>query len=145
MPMRCEDVQDELARDNLSPAEREAVDSHVTGCDACRSAQLLFATIDATLRRAPAWQPPEGFERTVAALAGVAAPTRPAIGSFLSPDVIHAVTLGVLVATAVYVGGHVAAWIVPLDLIAGNAALMACTSIVASLGVVAWFARRSLA
>jgi hypothetical protein len=143
--MRCEDVQNELARNGLSPLVREAVESHVAGCKVCRSAQLLSAMIDDTLTRAPVWQPPDGFSRAVAAQAGTPAPTRPAAGSMLPPDVVHAVSLGVLAATGIYVGGHLVAWVVPLDALTGNAVRLAWTSVAGSLCVAAWFTRRALA
>ncbi len=145
--MRCEEVQNELARDAPSPAVREAVESHLTDCKACRRAQLLFAGIDDTLKRARAWEPPDGFGRKVAAQASITVPTRhpAAAWSILSPDIVHAASLGVLAGTAIYLGAPLVASVVPLYAIAENVVPLAWICMGGSLLVAAWFTRRVLA
>jgi hypothetical protein len=67
--MRCEDVQQELARHEVTPALRDAVLSHVEQCAVCQRERAFYAQMDDSLRRETIWIPPPGFAQRVAAQA----------------------------------------------------------------------------
>jgi len=140
--MRCEDVQLELARDEVAPALRQAVASHVLECPACKSVQLAYDGIDETLRRAPMWEPPRGFARMVAAGASEAMPSERLTDRLPMESLLQAATGSLLIGTAGYLGAQL------LDLLAPMlAALTAPTPSVMwmwvafSYAIAAWFAR----
>ena len=98
--MRCEEAQNELARDPVDPVVRDALASHLASCPACERVQRLYRQVDEVLANGPVWAPPVEFGRRVAARAPGAAPRRVAARRILSPGVLDVATPGLLIAAA---------------------------------------------
>lgn len=63
--MRCEQVRDELIANSLVVSDMAR--RHVAACGECRDLLASFVYIDQALQRCPAWNPPPGFGRRLAA------------------------------------------------------------------------------
>src|SRR5215471_545158 len=66
--MTCKEVQIELGREDNGSGLREAIDTHVSICPACRRVQLIYASVERTLKGGPVWNPPPGFSQRVASI-----------------------------------------------------------------------------
>jgi anti-sigma factor RsiW len=152
--MRCEEVQAYLALNTPDPDVQVAADSHLTDCSACRSTALLYARIDQTLKAQPAWEPPRHFTQRVIAQVPPVIPSSPHLSR---SEVLGGVALGLLTIAVVWgigyavlqpMAGGVSSyeqWARDLtSAINANRAAVAWTSVALSLGVSAWFTRRSL-
>jgi anti-sigma factor RsiW len=146
--MRCEDVQQYQALGAHDPELRGAIAAHVSACEACRSAGLLFAKIDETLKAAPSWVAPRHFSGRVAASAVPAQAEPPAV-HLSRRNVWGAAAMGILIFAAVWIAGLTTTtynqWAVDLSrALVANSNLVAWTSMVFALGFSAWFTRRAL-
>jgi predicted anti-sigma-YlaC factor YlaD len=144
--MRCEPVQEELARDSVSPELIEEVNRHLADCSDCRRVQLLYARIDESLKRAPVWVPPEGFAKTVAARSVPALQNLPEPPRILPLDLVRG---GVLSLVAIAVMFLVLMVFVQMGLpllsaMASHALPIAWASAVLSLLMSFWLTRRAL-
>ena len=63
--MRCEQVRNELLANSLMVSDMAR--RHVAACGACRDLLASFVYMDQALQRCPAWNPPPGFGRRLAA------------------------------------------------------------------------------
>lgn len=103
--MRCDVVQTELLRDELTPDVRDAVATHIATCDRCTRVRDLLEHMDVALRRGPVWSPPKGFAQRTALRGSrlvVEESARPP--QRLVRRDRRAAVLGVLVAGAGYLG-----------------------------------------
>ncbi len=103
--MRCDVVQTELLRDEVTPEVRDAIATHIAACARCTRVRDLLEHMDVTLRRGPVWSPPKGFAQRTALRGSqlvveesARPPQRPV------RRVRRASVLGVLVAAAGYLG-----------------------------------------
>ena len=103
--MRCDVVQTELLRDEVTSDVRDAVATHIATCARCRRVGVLLEQMDVTLRRGPVWTPPKGFAQRTAFRGSrliVEESARPR--QRIVRDVRRAAILGSLVAAAGYLG-----------------------------------------
>ena len=103
--MRCEEVQNGLAREPEDAVVRDALASHLASCPACESVRRLYDGMDVALTQGPVWEPPVDFGRRVAASAPQPAPRRVADRRILSPGVFGVAMPGLLVAAVGCVAG----------------------------------------
>ncbi len=137
--MHCDEVQEELARDSITPGLAAAVHKHLDECAACRRVQLLYSRIDKTLKQNSVWEPPEEFVETVVRRAAPALQGIPEPPRIVTWDVVYGTVLALLLIAVMYFGIRVAA-----ASMAANAVVVAWVSAALSLFVSFWVTRRAL-
>ena len=145
--MRCDQVQEEFARESVSPALVEAVNRHVANCPACRSVQLFYSRMHASLKRTPVWDPPAGFVEGVVARAAPTLQRLPEAPRLLPRNVVQGGVLALLVMSVVICVAvllFVQAGVPLLAAMANNALPVAWASAVLSLCISGWVTRRAL-
>jgi hypothetical protein len=103
--MRCEEAQNELAREQGHVVVPGALASHLASCPTCERVRRLYDRMDVALTQGPVWEPPVEFGRRVAASAPRPASHRVADRRIFSPGVFDLVMPGLLVAAAGCVAG----------------------------------------
>src|SRR5438552_5925390 len=107
--MHCDDVQEELARQSITPALVEAVHNHLEDCAACRRVQLLYSHMEDALKRNSVWEPPEGFVENTVRRVAPALQRPPEPPRILTGDVLYGAVLALLLIVVIYFGIRVAA------------------------------------
>ena len=92
--------------------------------------------IDGALSRLPAWEPPTGFSRRVAARSGLATPEL-----YDGFDPVETLTHGALVGTTFYVVAHLLAAL-PIDRLLNRPVTLALVCLAWSALVATWSTRR---
>jgi hypothetical protein len=103
--MRCEEAQNELAREQGDAVVPGALAAHLASCPTCENVRRLYGRIDVALTQGAVWEPPVEFGRRVAASALRTAPHRVADRRIVSPGVFDLVMPGLFVAATGYIAG----------------------------------------
>ncbi len=144
--MHCDEIQEELARESITPALAAAVHDHLEECAACRRVHLLYSRMDEALKRNFVWDPPEGFVESVIARAAPAwqKPSEPP--RILAWDVLRGTVLSFLLIAVMYFGVRLflETSLRFAALMAANAMLVTWGSAALSLCLSLWLTRRAL-
>jgi predicted anti-sigma-YlaC factor YlaD len=144
--MHCDEAQEELARESITPALVTAVRDHLKECTACRSVQLLYSQMDDVLRRNFVWDPPEGFVQNIVMGATPVLQSAPEPPRILAWDVLRKAVLTLLLIAVMYFGVRLLleTSVLLAESMAANALLVSWASAALSLGISFWVTRRAL-
>ena len=144
--MHCEEVQEELARESITPSLVGAVRNHIEECAACRRVHLLYFRMDHALRRNLVWDPPEGFVQNIVMRATPALQRAADAPHIQAWDVVRKAVLSLVLIAVMYFGVRLLleTSVLLAASLAANALLVSWASVALSLGVSFWVTHRAL-